>query len=262
MITVATWNVNSVKARLEIVCGWLRDNNPDVLLLQETKCVEEAFPRMEFEDLGYNLAISGQKSYNGVAIVSKYPIEDVLKKLPGDDSDEEARYIEGVITLGKSALRVASIYVPNGMEVGSAKFLYKQRFLQRLHAHMSNIFALHEISVFGGDYNVAPEPIDVYDPKGMDGGIGFHPKERELLRGLHNIGFIDAFRAMNRETQAYSWWDYRAGSWSYDKGMRIDHLLVSPQAFDIAAKCYIDKSPRGLEKTSDHTPVVIELDIA
>ena len=252
---IGTWNVNSVKSRLEHLVNYLRKNSPDVLLLQELKCQTEAFPFMEIEDLGYNLAIHGQKTYNGVAILSKYPIEDTVKTLPGDDTDQEARYIEAV-TRG---VRVASVYVPNGQEPNSDKFQYKLRFFERLQEHLRTLLTYDEKMVIGGDYNVAPEPIDVFDPKSLDGTTCFHPEERKRFKNILNLGFTDAFRATNPHTQKFSWWDYRAGAWQYNKGMRIDHLLLSPEAADALQTSDIDSEPRTWDKPSDHTVVKCEI---
>ncbi len=252
---ITTWNVNSVGARLQHLRDYLQKAAPDVALLQELKCVEEAFPRMEIEDLGYNIALSGQKSYNGVAILSKHPIEDITTKLPGDDSDVEARYIEAVV----KNVRVASVYVPNGMEVGHDKFQYKLRFLKRLREHFGNLLQYDEKFVAGGDYNVAPEDIDVYDAKKSYGSICFHPDERAAFRGIMNMGLTDAFRAANENVKKFSWWDYRAGAWQNNIGLRIDHLLLSPEAADKLVKCEIDVNWRALDKPSDHTPVWCEL---
>ncbi len=259
MIKIATWNVNSVKARLPNIVAWLREVQPDIVLLQEIKTLEENFPTMEIEDLGYNLMINGQKTYNGVAILSKFPIYDVIKRLPGDDSDQEARYIEGVIAVGDKALRVASIYVPNGQQPGSDKFLNKIRFFDRLRKYAAELLTCDEIMVLGGDYNVAPSDIDVYDPKHLRGTTCFHPDEQERFRALLYTGLTDAYRMSHPDTQEFSWWDYRGGGYQNNKGMRIDHLLLSAQAADRLVSCTIDEEPRGKEKSSDHTPVLCEL---
>ena len=259
MIKIATYNVNSVRARLPQVLLWLKEESPDIVLLQELKCLEGAFPRMEVEELGYNLAISGQKTYNGVAILSKYPIEDVIKKLPGDEADEEARYIEGIVNIPGGILRVASIYVPNGQDEGSHKFAYKLKFLDRLYAHAQELWKLEEPLILGADYNVAPQAIDVCDPKRMEGMICFHPEERKRFQRLLNHGFVDAWRTAHPNEQAFSWWDYRAGAWENNKGMRIDHLLLSPEAADRMKASGIDSQIRGRDKASDHAPVWVEI---
>lgn len=272
MIKIASFNVNSVKARLPRVLEWLKISNPDIVLLQELKCVEEAFPFEAFFDAGYNAAVYGQKTYNGVAILSKFKIEDVIKGLPNLDgeSDEQARYIEAVIPIKNSAIRVASIYVPNGggeitggVELErSPKFLYKLKFYDRLKSHLAKVLAHDEIQIFGGDFNVAAEAIDVYDPKSFEGQILFHPLERQKFRSLLHLGLIDSYRAFHQQHQAFSWWDYRGGGWQHNKGVRIDYLLASPQAADkISATSIEDKGVRDQEKASDHCPVVVELKI-
>lgn len=262
-VKIATYNINSVRARLPQLLEWLKSAAPDIVLLQELKCLEEAFPRMEIEELGYNLAISGQKTYNGVAILSKFPLEDVVRKLPGEDTDEEARYIEAVATTPHGILRVASIYVPNGQEPGSERFQYKLRFFDRLHAHAKTLLAYEEKLVLGADYNVAPAPIDVFDPVRLDGTTCYHPEERKRFHRLLHLGLTDAFRALHPdEEHAFSWWDYRGGSWDKNEGMRIDHLLLSPLAADAIKAAGIDIATRGKDKASDHAPVWVELAIS
>ena len=251
---IITWNVNSIGARLQHLLQYLKDNSPDIALLQETKTVNENFPRMEIEDLGYNIAIHGQKSYNGVAILSKFPIEDITTSLPGDDNDIEARYIEAVI----KDFRVASVYVPNGMEVGHDKFHYKLKFFERLRDHAANILQYNEKLVMGGDYNVAPQAIDTHDPT-RDGAICYNPAERTRFHAIEYLGLIDAYRAVNPHTQKFSWWDYRAGAFQRNLGLRIDHILLSAEAADALTACDIDTLPRNLDKPSDHTPVWCEI---
>ena len=254
---IATWNVNSIKARLPRVLDWLGSNEaPDVALLQETKVVDENFPAMEIEDLGYNIAVHGQKSYNGVAILSKRPIEDVTCGLPGDDSDEQARYIEGTI----GTVRVASIYLPNGNPVDSEKFPYKLSWMERLTARARELLEQEETFVYGGDYNVCPEDRDCYDPDGFANDALCRPESRARFRALNYLGLTEAYRALHPGMIAYSYWDYTAGAWQKDHGLRIDHLLLSPQAADRLVDCDIDKGPRGKERPSDHTPVWCELE--
>ena len=260
-VRIAAWNVNSIKSRLHVLLPWLRESAPDIVLLQETKTVDESFPRMEIEDLGYNLALSGQKTYNGVAILSKLPLEDIRIGLPGEDSDVEARYIEAVAGTRTGAVRVASVYVPNGQSPDSDKFQYKLRFFKRLRAHAQSLLALGEALVLGGDYNVAPFPVDVYNPARLDGTVCYHPLEREALRTLMHMGLYDAWRTLNPEQQSFSWWDYRAGGFENGHGMRIDHLLLSAQAVDKLKSCEIGHNLRTLEKPSDHAPVICNLDI-
>ena len=224
---IATWNVNSIKARLPRVLEWLAEAAPNVVLLQEIKTVAESFPETEISDLGYNTAVLGQKSYNGVAILSKRPIEDVVEGLPGDDEDEQARYLEAVI----DGVRVATIYLPNGNPTDSPKF------------------------------PIAPTDIDVYDPRVWEGDALCRPDSRSKFRAIVHLGLTDAYRARHaNQAGAYSFWDYQKGRWQRDEGVRIDHLLLSPQAADRLGDCDIDKTPRGhSEKPSDHTPVWCEL---
>ncbi len=254
---IATWNVNSIKARLPLVLDWLRDFAPDVALLQETKTVDEAFPELEIGDLGYNVAVHGQKSYNGVAILSKRPIEDVRRGLPGDEDDRQARYIEAVT----GGVRVASIYLPNGNPVSSDKFAYKLRWMERLRDHAETLLRYEEVMVLGGDYNVAPTDADVYDPKAWADDALCRPESRARFRALLHLGLTEAYRALHPEPGAYTFWDYQKGRWQRDEGLRIDHLLLSPQAADRLAACEIDREPRGRERASDHTPVWCELEI-
>lgn len=252
---IATFNVNSIKARLPRVLEWLKEASPDIALLQEIKTIDEAFPALEIEELGYNVAIHGQKSYNGVAILSKHRIEDVARGLPGDDGDEQARYIEATI----SDLRVASIYLPNGNPIGSDKYPYKLAWMDRLIAHVRDTLLPNEQPfVLGGDYNVIPAPLDVYDPKGWADDALFKPETRSKFRALLHLGLTEAWRALHAES-GYSYWDYQGGRWARDEGLRIDHFLLCPRAADRLEACEIDKAPRGREKASDHTPVWCEI---
>ena len=256
-IKIASWNVNSVKARLGHLCDWLRAASPEIVLLQETKTVDEGFPRLEIEDIGYNVETHGQKSYNGVAILSKLPIEDVTRGLAGDESDEQARYIEA--TVG-GQLRVASIYLPNGNPVDTEKFAYKIAWMKRLRAQAEALLKTEQAFVLGGDYNVIPTEDDVFDPVAFAGDALCRPETRGAFRALIHLGLTDAYRALHREIGAYTYWDYQGGAWQKDFGLRIDHLLLSPQAADRLTGCDIDRSPRGKEKASDHTPIWCELD--
>jgi exodeoxyribonuclease III len=257
MIKIATWNVNSVKARLPHLLRWLDEFSPDVVLLQELKCVAEAFPHMEVEDKGYNIAVAGQKTYNGVAILSKSPIDIELTELPGDPSDEQARYIEGFT----GGVRVAAIYLPNGNPVDTEKYPYKLGFMERLHDRAKELLTTEDAFVLGGDYNVIPEDADVHEPESWRGDALFRPETHAAWRKLIYLGLTDAFRVFNPEAGRYSYWDYRAGAWNKDHGIRIDHLLLSPQAADLLTASGVDRTPRGWEKPSDHTPVWCELNI-
>ncbi len=267
-IKIASFNVNSVKARLPRVLEWLKNSNPDIVLLQELKCVEEEFPREAFYDAGYNAVVYGQKTYNGVAILSKYKIEDVVKGLPTFAQDEQSRYIEGVISVAGKAIRVASIYVPNGggdllpnetLE-NSQKFLYKMKFFEALKQHFKNLSEFNEMQIFGGDYNVAVEEIDVFDAKSLRNTVCFHDLERQKFRTILNLGIVDSYRAVNIQHQAFSWWDYRGGAWQHNKGLRIDYLLTSPLAADKIVDATIeDRGVRDQEKASDHCPVCVTI---
>jgi len=255
---IATWNVNSVNARLETVLGWFRDANPDVACLQEIKCVNEKFPADAFEALGYNVAVHGQKTYNGVALLSKWPLEDVLKGLPGEEEDEQARYLEALVS-APSPIRVATIYLPNGNPVGAEKFAYKLRWMARLRQRAATLLALEERVALCGDYNVIPEPEDCDDPESWRGDALFQPETRAAFRAIKWLGFTDAQAAVGRDPHAYTFWDYQAGAWQRDHGIRIDHILLSPQAADRLVDCEPHRSVRGGEKPSDHVPVVATL---
>lgn len=255
MPTIATWNVNSINARLPNILGWLQATKPDIVLLQEIKCQDAAFPAEAVGDLGYNVAVHGQKSYNGVAILSLRPLEDVTRGLPGDPADEQARYIEASV----DGLRVASIYLPNGNPIGTEKFAYKLAWMERLRVHAASLLEQDEAVVLGGDYNVIPEPIDCHDPHAWLGDALFQPESRRAFRALLHLGLTEAFRALHPKERAYTFWDYQRGAFQLDHGIRIDHLLLSPQAADRLVGCTIDKDPRRQPKASDHTPVMVEL---
>lgn len=255
---IATWNVNSVRQRTEHLLRYLNDVSPDVLCLQELKCVDEAFPLIEIEALGYNVAVHGQKALNGVAILSKTPFE-VTRGLDGDASDAHARYIEAVIPEGAGIIRVASLYLPNGNPPDSDKYTYKLAWMDRLIARARYLLSLEEPCVLAGDYNVIPEPRDCFDPKVWTGDALFLPLTRQKFHALVNLGYTDALRATTDAAGIYTFWDYQAGAWQRNKGIRIDHLLLSPRAADRLLSVTIDKERRGEDKPSDHVPVRIEL---
>lgn len=266
MVRIATWNVNSIKPRLDAVLAWLRAARPDILCLQEIKCVDAAFPAQDFADAGYNCAVHGQKTYNGVAILSKWPIDEAMRGLPGgagrgksDSDDGEARYLEAEISLPGAALRVASLYAPNGNPVASEKYPYKLAWMARLKAHAAALLRLEEPFVLAGDYNVIPEPEDVWDPAGWAEDALFRMETRRSFRVLLNLGLTDALRACDAAPRRYTFWDYQAGAWQKDWGLRIDHILLSPQAAARLRGCAVDRAPRGWEKPSDHAPVWAEL---
>lgn len=256
---IATWNVNSVKARLPNLLDWLKTARPDVVLLQETKTVAENFPRMEIEEQGYGCAVVGQKSYNGVAILSKYPLDDIVEGLPGDETDEQARYVEAWVDAGGAGLRVASIYLPNGNPVDSEKYPYKLAWMDRLRLRAADLLAHEEAIILGGDYNVIPGPEDVHDPAGWADDALFRLDTRKRFRAILALGYTEAFRALHAEAGRYSFWDYQRRAFESDHGLRIDHLLLSPQAADRLVACDIDPVPRGKTKASDHTPVWCEI---
>lgn len=255
---IATWNVNSVRQRLEHLLSYLKEVEPDVLCLQELKCMDEAFPRLEVESAGYNVAVYGQKTFNGVAILSKQPLE-VRTGLPGDESDTQARYIEATVPDGKGVIRVASIYLPNGNPVGTEKYTYKLAWMDRLIAHTRELMRLEEPLVLAGDYNVIPSPSDCHDPAAWANDALFLPQTREKFRTLLNLGLTDALRAVRDDAGLFTFWDYQAGAWQRNNGIRIDHLLLSPQAVDRLKSVEIDKDMRAREKPSDHVPIRIDL---
>jgi exodeoxyribonuclease III len=256
---IATWNVNSVKQRLENLLAWLAERQPDIVCLQETKCVDEAFPREPLESLGYNVAVHGQKTFNGVAILSKLPFEEVTLRLPGDQADDHARFIEAVVATDRGVLRVASIYLPNGNPPEGEKYTYKLGWMDRLVRYARERLALEEPMVLAGDYNVIPGAADVRNPAAWAGDALFLPRTRERFRTLLGLGLTDAVRAGSDADGLYTFWDYQAGAWPKNNGIRIDHILMSPQAVDRLVRVDIDRHVRGWEKPSDHVPVVAEL---
>lgn len=255
---IATWNVNSVNARLETVLAWFDEAQPDVACLQELKCVDEKFPREPFEDRGYNIEVFGQKSYNGVAILSKFPLGDVRRSLPGPEDDEQARYIEAVVE-APAPLRVASIYLPNGNPVGTEKFAYKLRWFERLRLHAADLLKLEEALVLCGDYNVIPTPEDARNPEAWTGDALFQPESRAAFRALKNLGLYDAGELGRQPPGTFTFWDYQAGALRRDHGIRIDFALLSPQAADRFEAIETCRDARGMDKPSDHVPVVVTL---
>ena len=254
---IATWNVNSVRQRLEHLLAWLKEAEPDVVCLQEIKCLEEAFPRLEIEAAGYNVAVHGQKTFNGVAILSRHPME-TQAGLPGDDEDTQARYIEALVSHDGAVTRVASIYLPNG-NGGPEKYAYKLAWMDRLRQHAAGLLALEESLVLAGDFNVIPEPRDAKNPANWTKDALFLPQTRSAYRALLNLGLTDAVRATTDAADVFTFWDYTAGAWRRNDGIRIDHLLLSPQAADRLQSATIDRHVRGWDKPSDHVPVRIDL---
>lgn len=259
---IATWNVNSIRTRQQIVTDWLQQNPVDVLCLQETKVRDEQFPLAPFEDIGYNLYISGQKSYNGVAIFSKKPLTEVSRgfgAVLGDDVvgdfDEQKRVISGIV----DNVRIVNLYVPNGSAINSEKYEYKLGWLALLQKYLQTLreSELKEICICG-DFNIALEDKDIYNPKGKEKHIMSSPTEREALQQVLSVGLQDVFRKFTTEEGHYSWWDYRAAGFARNRGWRIDHHYLTPQLYQQATKCWIDVEPRKKEKPSDHAPVVVE----
>ncbi|WP_271201129.1 exodeoxyribonuclease III [Methylopila turkensis] len=255
---IATWNVNSIKSRLDLVLRWLAEAKPDVVCLQEIKCVDEAFPRAAIEDAGYHVAVHGQKTYNGVAILSRSPIEDATPRLPGDDGDDHARFIEAVVSTPSGSVRVAGIYLPNGNPAPGPKYDYKLAWMKRLQAYAADRLALEEPLVIAGDYNVIPAAQDAKRPDAWVEDALFRPDTRAAWRRLLALGLTEAVRACDDSSGLYSFWDYQAGAWQKNDGIRIDHLLLSPQAADRLVSTRIDKHVRAWERPSDHVPVVAE----
>jgi exodeoxyribonuclease III len=250
---IAIWNVNSIKARLEHVKTWLATQKPDVLMMQELKGME--FPAAAFKELGYESAFVPQKTYNGVATLSRHGIETVMTALPGDEADAQARYLETTI----NGLHLINIYLPNGNPVETEKFSYKLAWLDRLKTRMKELRAQEIPAAVGGDFNVIPEDKDCYDPLVWANDALFRPESRAKFRALLNLGYTDAFRVNNGEPRQYTFWDYQGASWPANKGIRIDHFLLSPALADRMQSCVIDTVPRGKDKASDHTPVIVTL---
>lgn len=256
---IATWNINGVRARIGNLLHWLQESSPDIACLQEIKTVDEQFPRAEVEALGYHVETHGQKGFNGVALVSKLPFDEVNRGLPGDDGDEQARFIEGVFSTSKGALRVVSLYLPNGNPVGTEKFPYKLAWMQRLERWAAERLVFEEPLVLAGDYNVIPEWTDARRPEDWVNDALFQPETRQAFRRLNHLGFTEAIRAVSDSAGIYTFWDYQAGAWQKNNGIRIDHLLLSPEAANRLSSASIEKHVRAWEKPSDHVPVAVDL---
>jgi len=257
-LRIATWNVNSVRQRLPHLLAYLKEVSPDALCLQEIKCLDEQFPRLEIEELGYNIETHGQKTFNGVAILSKRPFE-VARGLPGDENDSQSRYLEAVIPAGDGVVRVASIYLPNGNPPDSDKYPYKLAFMDRLIAHARQLIEYEEPLVLAGDFNVIPDERDAARPELWVNDALFLPQTRMKFQELAALGLTDALRATTDAAGLYTFWDYQAGAWQKNNGIRIDHLLLSPEAADRLSAAAIDKEMRGRDKASDHTPIRVDL---
>ncbi|MEP9398138.1 exodeoxyribonuclease III [Mesorhizobium sp. KR2-14] len=259
---IVTWNINGVKARLGNLLVWLKDSDPDIVCLQEIKSVDDQFPRAEIEALGYNVETHGQKGFNGVAILSKLRFDEVNRGLPGDDGDEQARFIEGVFSTDNGVLRVVSLYLPNGNPIGTDKFSYKLSWMARLENWARDRLLLEEALILAGDYNVIPQPVDARNPDAWLNDALFQPESRQAFRRLLNLGFTEATRAVTDAAGTYTFWDYQAGAWQKNNGIRIDFLLMSPEAANRLSTASIEKHVRAWEKPSDHVPVAAELALA
>lgn len=258
-VKIATFNINGIKARIDALCAWLDEAQPDVALLQEIKSIDKNFPSEVFEERGYNVATHGQKSFNGVAILSKLPLEDVTRGLPGDDEDEQARYIEATVVGEREAIRLCGLYLPNGNPSPGPKYEYKLAWMARLQARAKALLGEEIPFVMAGDYNIIPQAEDAANPDSWRDDALFRLESRKAFRKLLNLGLTEAFRARVQGPGHYSFWDYQAGAWNRNNGIRIDHLLLSPQAADLLTDCQIDKDVRGRDKPSDHVPVWIDL---
>lgn len=263
---IASFNVNSVRARLHAVTAWLDEAKPDIACLQEIKTIDENFPKEPFEERGYNIALHGQKSYNGVAVLSKLPFEEINPRLPGDDGDEQARYLEVVVSGKSGPVRIASIYLPNGNPAYdganiSEKYKYKLEWMARIRRHAKTLLAYEEPLILAGDYNVIPSENDVYDPVLWADDALFLPETRAAYRALLWLGLTNAYDQADGRPHQYTYWDYKGGARPKNQGIRIDHLLLSPQAADHLQSVCIDDYVRDREKPSDHVPIIGSFDL-
>jgi exodeoxyribonuclease-3 len=254
---IATWNVNSINIRLEQVLKWLETTQTDVLCLQETKCVDEKFPFEEFHNAGYQTAFFGQKSYNGVAILSRHEIKDVIKGFPEDDADAPKRLIAATV----ENIRIVNTYIPNGTELWTDKFTFKLDWLQRLRRFFDETCDTNSDVLLCGDFNVAPDERDVWNVGFWEGKLHFTKPERAAMHHVKQWGFVDVFRKINGDEKKFSWWNYREGAFFKDQGLRIDHIWTSASLAEKCVDCRIDRKPRGAARPSDHTPVVAEFEI-
>ena len=258
---IATFNINGIRARLPALLDWLREANPDVAALQEIKCDDDTFPRLEIEEMGYNIETHGQKGFNGVAILSKRPLADVRKGLPGAGEDVEARWIEGTVQGDLMPVRICGLYLPNGNPAPGPRFDYKLAWMERMRLRAADLLETEEPVVLAGDYNAIPEPRDVRYPEKWREDALFLPATRAAFRRIVNLGYADAIRECCQDAEVYTFWDYQAGAWQKNNGIRIDHILLGPEAADRLKGAGIDKAVRGREKPSDHVPVWVELDL-
>ncbi len=257
-LTIASWNVNSIRARLPLILKWLKLKEPDLLLLQELKASEENIPRGEIEDLNYNFITMGQKAYNGVAILSKFPISDIIYNLPTYEEDDQARYIEAWINIGEKGIRVASLYAPNGNPVGTEKFSYKLNWLGRFQQYALKLLEFEEYTIIGGDFNICPSAFDAANEELLTNDAIYTKEAKNIYRNIINNGYYDAFRSLNSNEQGFTYWDY-GQAFKNNLGVRIDHFFLSPYAMDITDKVYVDEDPRNWQKPSDHTPVCMDV---
>lgn len=253
---VATWNINSIKSRLEHVVRWCESARPDVVCLQETKTVDKDFPFARFASAGYEyVAAQGERSYNGVAILSRSPLEDIENALPGKNDDDQKRFLTATV----DGLRIVNVYIPHGTKFGSEKFEYKLDWIKRLREYFDERFTANDLVLLCGDLNVAPHELDVWNPNRWKEKLHFTKPERDAIQDLKRWGFVDLFRQINDDEREYSWWDHMEWSFRKDQGLRIDHLWASQALAGLCSDCWIDKEPRGWELPSDHAPVVAEL---
>ncbi len=263
---IASWNINGIKARIDNLLTWLKESQPDIACLQEIKSVDENFPREAIEAIGYHVETHGQKGFNGVALLSKVKPDEVNRGLPLIDSsgapDEQARFIEGLFGVKGGVVRAVSLYLPNGNPVDSDKFPYKLGWMERLEAWAADRLQLEEPLILAGDYNVIPDPLDCYDPADWEGDALYREETRAAFRRLQNLGFTEAVRNTTDKAKTYTFWDYQAGAWQKNNGIRIDHLLMSPEAANRLISANVEKHVRAWEKPSDHVPVVAELGFA
>lgn len=256
---IATFNINGIKARIDSLSLWLKEAQPDVVVLQEIKSIDGNFPREYFEDMGYNVETHGQKSFNGVAVLSRLPLEDVTRGLPGDDSDEQARWIEVTVMGDSEAVRICGIYLPNGNPVPGPKYDYKLSWMDRLYHRAESLIQDEVPAIITGDFNIIPQSEDAASPKQWVNDALFLPQSRAAFRRITHLGFTEAFRARVQGPGHYTFWDYQAGAWQRNNGIRIDHFLLTPECADLLQDCQIDSAVRGGDKPSDHVPVWIDL---
>lgn len=255
---IASFNINGIRARKPHVLKWIDESKPDIILFQEIKCTDDAFPKQEFEDLGFNVETHGQKGFNGVAILSKFPLEDITRGLSGEDSDQQARWIEATVS-DNIPIRLCCLYLPNGNPAPGPKYDYKLKWMERLHQRAKELLALEEPTLIAGDFNVIPGAEDASEIENWKNDALYLPNTRQIWRQIVNLGYYDAFRLLNQEPEQYTFWDFQGGAWGRNEGIRIDHFLLTPQCADLLDSCEIDREVRGWQKPSDHVPIWIKL---